>query len=72
MSLSDKDGAKTTAAAISSIGLSPLLVGISGVFYEAPKISKRSFAITSPLATVDTIKIRIYGALRNEGRKVHC
>ena len=35
MSLGDKNGANTAAAAISSIGLSPLLIGISGVLYEA-------------------------------------
>jgi hypothetical protein len=35
MSLSDKNGTSTAAATISSIGLSPLLIGISGVLHEA-------------------------------------
>jgi hypothetical protein len=35
MSLGDKNGANTAAATISSIGLSPLLIGISVVLYEA-------------------------------------
>jgi hypothetical protein len=34
VSLSDKNETNTTAATISSIGLSPLLVGISGVLHE--------------------------------------
>ena len=49
-----------------------LCCSLWSVCFPSPKISKRPFALTSPLAIVDTIKIRIYLALRNKERKVHC
>lgn len=69
MSLSsDKNGTpNSTAAIISSIGLSPLLIGISGVLHEAyvSKIllqpySSKSISTNYIPVTVDTTEIRTY------------
>jgi hypothetical protein len=72
MSLSsDKNGTPSpTAAIISSIGLSPLLIGISGILHEAyvsndSHYLSMALLLTLSLVTGDTTEIRICGEPRN-------